>query len=198
MSKTVLIADSPEGLFTPEEFRILEHWFEHGNDSDDSGRLRRDIEQLDLGDISSPSAAVAAIVLRCIQHTLPRWIGRSEDGQIVYGRKFYLPKSQRKLLLKPRWVHGASGFGAGPGMGWKVSYHVVWVPIFDRFVVTESSDDAGCSDSADHAIGHFQSDLPHDAGQVDAILEPYRARLAEMARENELDEGWEGEGLKSR
>ena len=188
MTNSVLIADSPEGLFTPEEFRILEHWFEHGDDSARSDALRRDIEQLDLAGISSASAAVAAILLRCIQHALPRWVGRSEDGRIVYGRKYYLPKSQRKLLLKPRHVHGASGFGAGPGMSWSVCYHVVWVPIFDRFVVTESCDDAGCSDSADHAVGHFQSDLPHDVEQIDAILKPYRAKLAEIAGEDEYCE----------
>jgi len=54
--------------------------------------------------------------------------------------------------------------------------------------VTESSDDAGCSDSADHAIGHFQSDLPHDAEQIDAILAPYRAKLVEMNGEDEYCE----------
>lgn len=188
MSNTVLIGDTPDGLFTPEEFRILDHWFEHGDDINGADSLPRDIERLDLGGISSAGAAVAAIVLRCIQHTLPRWIGRSADGRIVYGRKYYLPKRERKLLLKPRRVHSASGFGAGPGMSWSIAYHVVWVPIFDRFVVTESSDDAGCSDSADHAVGHFQSDLPHDVEKIDAILAPYRAWLAEATAEDEYCE----------
>ena len=73
-------------------------------------------------------------------------------------------------------------------MSWSVSYHVVWVPIFDRFVVNESCDDAGCSDSANPAIGHFPSALPHAVEQIDAILKPYRARLAKMTGE---DEYWE-------
>ena len=47
---------------------------------------------------------------------------------------------------------------------------------------------AGCSDSADHAIGHVQSDLPHDVEQIDAILKPYRAKFAEMAGEDEYRE----------
>ena len=38
------------------------------------------------------------------------------------------------------------------------------------------------------AIGHFQSDLLHDVEQIDAILKPYRAKLAEMTGEDEYCE----------
>ena len=55
-------------------------------------------------------------------------------------------------------------------------------------IPTEFCDDATCSDSADHAIGHFQSDLPHDVEQIDAIVKPYRAELAEIAGEDEYCE----------
>lgn len=178
--------DQAEDLFSAPEFRILQHYFEHGEDhSPLSDATRRDIASLKLGGISSVNAAVAAIVLRGIQHRLPRWVGRNQDGRIVYGRKFYLPAGERKLLLKPRWVHGDSGFGAGPGMSWSIAYHVVWVPVFDRFIVTESSDDGDEDGPADHAIGHFQSEVPHDAEQIDRILAPYRANLREMKGEDD-------------
>jgi hypothetical protein len=43
----------------------------------------------------------------------------------------------------------------GPGFSWPVYYHLVWVPIYERFVVTASADCPDAFGYADFALGHF-------------------------------------------
>jgi len=47
---------------------------------------------------------------------------------------------------------------SAPGFSWPVSYHLVWTPIYERFVVTASADCPDAFSYADFARGHFGSD----------------------------------------
>ena len=47
---------------------------------------------------------------------------------------------------------------SAPGFSWPVSYHLVWLPIYERFVVTASADCPDAFGYADFALGHFGRD----------------------------------------
>jgi hypothetical protein len=47
---------------------------------------------------------------------------------------------------------------SAPGFSWPVHYHLIWAPIYDRYVVTASADCADLSGYADFALGHFSRD----------------------------------------
>lgn len=163
---TILIGET-DGLFTPAEYRILEAWFA-GRSAD----LIDDILSLDLPGNKIPpvEGAVAAIVLERIQHRLPCWAGRNAAGELVFGRKHHLPKADRRVLLLPRLLFGINWASDAPGMDCPMDYHLTWVPIFDRFVVTASADDDSLFGYPDIALGHFVSDAVFDAGVVGAIV----------------------------
>jgi len=137
-----------EDLFTAAEFRILDNYFAgspgyEGLDTDLA-------ETVDQDTWPSVNTAVARILLERIQDRLPRWMGRNSEAELVVSRAGRKARRDRRILMKPVYAGSREGFGGGPGMSWRIEYHTVWVPLFDRFVVTESSDDG-----EDFAIGHF-------------------------------------------
>lgn len=160
---SIPISGSPDGLFSLAELRILEHYFEPDNQPT---ALEEDLRSV-LGADRFPSveAAVARIALEHVQAWLPNWLTRNVDGELVQCRQTRPSSRFRKVLLKPRHAGRREGFGAGPGMGWFMDYYVTWIPLFDRFVVTESDDDG-----EDRAIGHFRSNQPFHSAKVNCVI----------------------------
>lgn len=157
------IPEQAEGLFTAAEFRVLDNYF--AGDPGYDG-LDVDLTEIVVQDTwPSVNAAVALILLERIQDRLPRWMGRNFEGELVVSRAGRKARRDRRILMKPVYAGSREGFGAGPGMSWRIEYHTVWVPLFDRFVVTESRDDG-----EDFAIGHFASAVPFDPTKASRII----------------------------
>lgn len=98
--------------------------------------------------------AVARIILNPIQSTLPQWAGVRGDGHLALNRKPIKrhPKATA-LTLNPRLICCVNWADSAPGFSWPESYHVTYIPGFEKFIVTSSRDGAEPFGSADHALG---------------------------------------------
>ncbi len=98
--------------------------------------------------------AVARVLLNSIQGSLPQWAGVRENGELILNRKeIQRHPDATKLTLNPRLVCCINWADSGPGFSWPESYHVTYIPGFEKFIVTSSRDGADAFGCADHALG---------------------------------------------
>jgi hypothetical protein len=96
--------------------------------------------------------AVAQIVLHEIQETLPQWAAAWDDGVLLHRKKHKRHKDAR-LVSNPRLVCTINWADSRPGFSWPESYHVTYLPGFNKFIITASRDGNDASGCSDHAIG---------------------------------------------
>lgn len=110
------------------------------------------------------SAAVARIALKNIQNQLPVWACVDKDGEFQVARS-YEAHEGRGVELLPLYLFTINWADSGPGFSWPEAYHLVWLPEFDRYVVTASNDSPDCYGFEDIVIGQ-------------ATFEPDRRKVA--------------------
>ena len=95
-------------------------------------------------------------MLEAIEDRLPVWACWKGD-KLIKARSYREPhqKPQRRAALLPSELFAINWASSGPGFDWPVQYHLVWTPIYDRFVVTASADCPDFFGYADFALGHF-------------------------------------------
>ncbi len=153
-----------DGLFTDVEHAVLAKWFRQRKPAA-AARITLDDALAQLGfeepcePYSRVAAAVAHVVLEAIEDRLPVWACMRGDD-LIQSRSYREPsqKPRRRAALLPSELFAINWATSGPGFEWPVSYHLVWIPIHERFVVTASAD---CDDAfgyADFALGHFGRD----------------------------------------
>lgn len=150
-------------LFTPDEHAVLAQWF-----GVEPPNCARDIVVAEaarrLGFSEEPGdyyrltdAVVAFIVLEGVEKELLQWAALRDDGNLIEARKYRdeAKVPDRTVLLMPRSLFTINWADSSPGFSWPEAYFVTWVPHYDRFVVTGSSD---CPDNlgyCDFALGEF-------------------------------------------
>jgi hypothetical protein len=67
-------------------------------------------------------------------------------------------------------------WSGGPGATWGSLYCLTWLPEFERFVVTESTDDDEPYQHTDFAIGHFGPCADEHAAAMEVIADHWRLR----------------------
>ncbi len=181
-----------DGLFTEVEHAVLAKWFRQRKVGA-AARIALDDALAQLGfqepcePYSRASAAVAHVVLEAIEDRLPVWACWKDD-KLIKARSYREPhqKPQRRTALLPSELFAINWASSGPGFDWPVQYHLVWAPIYERFVVTASADCPDCFGYADFALGHFGRD--NDIGQsVIRIIK----RDWTMLRKEGSQERWE-------
>jgi hypothetical protein len=163
--------------FTNDEHLVLSHWFDVAPDVEASetpelaialDRMGFSEHVLDL--YNRQQAAVASILLERIDRRLPQWSAVGPDGTVRYARKLRdrstLPN--RRVLASIRYLFTLNWATSGPGFSWPTAYHLVWVPTYERFVVTDSRDNDEVLGYSDFALGHFPttSSFIERAGEV--------------------------------
>ena len=181
-----------DGVFTNVEHAVLAKWFRQRKPGA-AARINVDDALAQLGfekpcePYSRTAAAVAHVVLEAIEDRLPVWACWKDD-KLIKARSYREPhqKPQRRTALLPSELFAINWASSGPGFDWPVQYHLVWTPIYERFVVTASADCPDCFGYADFALGHFGRD--DDIGQsVIRIIK----RDWTMLRKEGSQERWE-------
>jgi len=130
----------------------------------------------------------ARIALATIQHRLPQW-GSFTPGQgVTYSRTLRL-FPVRKVNSQPLFLFSVNWADSGPGFSWPESYHVTWIPYYDRFLVTASSDSKDLFGFEDLSLGSFTG-----SSKRGADLGKIRHRILgfwQEHRDHEF-EAWEG------
>lgn len=148
--------------FTADEHTVLSAWFNSTTPEPESEtpEVAAALERLGCDDeahhYTRHQAAVARILLERVDRRLPQWLGWI-DGTVVFARK---PRDRSKLversvLASIRHLFTINWATSGPSIEWPLAYHLAWVPTYDRFVVTASSDPDEVFGYADFALGSF-------------------------------------------
>ena len=110
-------------------------------------------------DATPPSIdiAVARVILKTIQNTLPQWASVSANYEVSLNREEIkrIPQSKHKLELNlaPKLICCINWADSGPGFSWPEAYHITYIPDFKKYIVTSSRDGDDVYGCADHAIG---------------------------------------------
>ena len=97
---------------------------------------------------------MAQVLLHSVQHRLPNW-GGWDGTQFVLARAFRQRAPVQSFALMPQHLFTINWADSGPGFSWPEAYHFVYVPGYERCVVTASRDGDEPWGCADHAIGFF-------------------------------------------
>lgn len=96
--------------------------------------------------------AVARLCLTRVQDQLPVWAGVNNDGEFVVARS-YTRSEVAMVNFHPQHLFTVNWADSGPGFSWPEAYFLVWLPVFERYVVTASQDSPDCYGFEDIAIG---------------------------------------------
>jgi hypothetical protein len=167
LKRKMTMKEKPVELFTSEENVIIAEWFsvDPVTNAVDLPSISDALETLGfVGKASAYSeedAAVGAIVLERVQKILPQWsaVRQEENGEtsFVRGREIKARHARRIVELVPQHLMTINWADNAPGFSWPVAYYVTWVPIYNRYVVTQSADCPDVCGYCDFAIGHFQA-----------------------------------------
>ena len=138
--------------------------------------------------------AVARLCLARIQDCLPAWAGVNSDGEFVVARN-YSRAEVAMVNFHPQHLFTINWADSGPGFSWPEAYYLVWLPVFERYVVTASQDSPDCYGFEDIAIG-WQF---FDEDRVGLAREIIQANWGAVHKPNNED-GWAylfGTGLVS-
>ena len=138
--------------------------------------------------------AVARLALARIQECLPAWAGVNDSGHYFTSRQ-YTRSEIAMVNYHPQHLFTINWADSGPGFSWPEAYYLVWLPVFERYVVTASQDSPDCYGFEDIAIGwQFFSD-----DRVAIAKEIILANWGSVHKPN-YEEGWAylfGTGLVS-
>ena len=101
-------------------------------------------------------AVVAQIALSAIQERLPQ-CGVVSDDKVTLLRKPFTPPSPAVVLF-PQFLFTINWADSAPGISWPESYHITYIPGFERYVVTASQDSTDVWGVTELAIGDFSID----------------------------------------
>jgi hypothetical protein len=97
--------------------------------------------------------AVAQILLHQVQDSLPQWAAIRSDGELLLNRKRHKRHKNGLLPFHPQRLFSINWATSGPGFEWPEQYRVTYLPGFEKYVFTASSDGDDALGCADHAIG---------------------------------------------
>ena len=112
------------------------------------------------------NVAVAQIILSHVQGGLPQWYSGRKG---VFGRKRHERHEAARLAFQPQEVFCVNWADTAPGISWPESYHVTYIPGFDKHVVTASRDGDDAWGCVDHAIGFAEGHLSSEEAARQAI-----------------------------
>ena len=153
-----------DGAFTSVEHAVLARWFRQPTPAA-AAPTKLDDALAELGfekpcePYRQAAAAVAHMLLEAVDRRLPAFTSMDGD-ELVNARRPSKPrhKPRRQTALLPRKLFGIDWSLSAPGFSWPVHYHLIWTPIYERYVVTASADCTDLFGYADFALGHFSRD----------------------------------------
>ena len=141
-------------LVAYEELKVIEQYV-LGQDASD---LEEIFDALEISNDATPTRheiAVAAILLRNIEGSLPQWASVSSEDEVTLSRKPIVRHPEAtKFAYQPKLMCCVNWADSGPGFSWPEAYHITYIPGFNQYVVTSSRDGSDIFGVADHAIGN--------------------------------------------
>ena len=133
-----------------------------------------------IGDHNVLENAVARIALAPIQEQLPQWAAY-DSSQIILARTIR-DCPERDATSRPLLLFGINWATSGPGFSWPEDYYVTWIPYYDRYIVTASSDSKDVHGYEDIALGFFKgsSEKQEDSETIKSIIIGYWSETSDV------------------
>jgi len=143
-------------VFSPDEQLLLDAWFRSAPIDERIDRLLcvSDFEH-DCEPYTRLAAWVGAFAVSEVQERLPNWTAVTDAG-FVHNRPIR-DVEDRTVTGLARHLLTINWADSGPGFSWPVAYTLVWIPVFERYVVTASADGPDAFGYADFALGSFDA-----------------------------------------
>jgi len=137
-----------------DERRLLDAWVTgRGFAPEDEDPLRARGFDQDYGKTYTRlNAWVGAFAVKDIQERLPNCGVNWADGRIELTRPIRKGRP-RKVTGLSRFLFRINWADSGPGISWPADYHLVWLPGYERFVLTYSADSPDAMGYSDFALG---------------------------------------------
>jgi hypothetical protein len=103
--------------------------------------------------------AVARICLADIQDELPKWFSTDRHGNTMRGREIRPTVERRSGILHPDLLFMINWAYTAPGISWPESFYVTFLPYYEVYIVTVSSDSNDTYGYPDIAIGFSASNI---------------------------------------
>lgn len=148
-----------DDLYSADERRLLDAWFSGAALSPDEERLLREqgFDHECCGAYTHLDAWVGAFAVKDIQERLPNCGISWSDGSIELTRPIRRERP-RKVTGLSRFLFRINWADSGPGISWPADYHLVWLPGYERFVLTYSADSPEAMGYCDFALGSVGPD----------------------------------------
>lgn len=137
--------------------------------------------------------AAARIALAPIQDRLPQWAACNLSYKPVFGRTLR-PFPVRKATSRPLLLFAINWATSGPGFDWPEQYHVTWIPYYNEYLVTASSDSKDVHGFEDIALGSFtpSSKRGADKKSIAEIITWHWGDLHSRGQETPWESLWRG------
>jgi hypothetical protein len=182
-------------LHTADEQRLLEAWFEGKSLSIEDEELLEGwgFDHDPCSGYTRLDAWVGAYAVRDIQERLPNCgIGRA-DGSYAPTRPIRKGERSKKVVGAVRFLFRINWADSGPGFSWPADYHLVWLPGFDRWVLTYSADSPDAMGYCDFALGAFGEEHDWRESAREILVADWRFQWSEW-EQTPWQEFW-GTGL---
>ena len=147
-------------LYTPTEEALLAKFFGYSENAAHDLDLRNEVAEWAIG---------------VVQSRLPQTGIVHEHGEVELTRHtFEIPK--RDVVLLPQHLFTINWADSGPGISWPEAYHVIFIPGFERYIVTASQDSTDVWGVTDQAIGHFPATIDLAEGCRQVLTEWWRSQ----------------------
>jgi hypothetical protein len=169
-------------LLPVDELALLKCYVEGTPEPEGFGALYHALEVPKSDYIPRLAIAVAQIVLHEIQGSLPQWASVRDD-EVVLNRKEHKRHRDARLIFNPQLVCTINWADCGPGFSWPESYHVTFLPGFNKFIVTSSRDGDDVWGCSDHAIGIADGSLSPTEAAKAVIINSWRTQFLKWEKE---------------
>jgi hypothetical protein len=153
------MANIKDDLYAADERRLLDAWVTgRALTPEDEDLLRAQGFDQDYGKTYTRlNAWVGTFAVKDIQERLPNCGVNWADGRIELTRPIRKGRP-RKVTGLSRFLFRINWADSGPGISWPADYHLVWLPGYERFVLTYSADSPEAMGYCDFALGSVGPD----------------------------------------
>jgi hypothetical protein len=139
----------------PDEKLVLEAYFIGGDcESSEVAEVCTRLEVPEIVECSRLAAAIGQVLLHSVQHRLPQW-SVTDGDRVVFARRYRRRPAGQALAFVAQHLFTINWADSGPGFSWPEAYHLVYVPGYQRQVITASQDGDDAWGCTDQAIGYF-------------------------------------------
>ena len=146
-------------IYSGDERQLLEAWFDGRSLTLEQEELlaEQGFDHECCEAYTLLDAWVGAFAVRDIQERLPN-CGICREDSVTLTRPIQKNRRSKKVASAVRFLFRINWADSAPGFSWPADYYLVWLPGFDRWVLTYSADSPDAMGYCDFALGSIGPD----------------------------------------